>query len=107
MAVRTRDWLKFGALVAIAFIFGLAFASTLNLPKRGGAAEPAASLQPVTAPLGPTAAAQVTVPKSVSDLGDAFVAVAEHVKPAVVFLKAQKAGRAHAPRLPPRVEDFL
>jgi serine protease Do len=107
MAVRTRDWLKFGALVAIAFIFGLAFASTLNLPKRGGAAEPAASLQPVTAPLGATAAAQVTVPKSVSDLGDAFVAVAEHVKPAVVFIKAQKVERADAQRLPPGFEDFF
>src|SRR6266480_4199654 len=38
MPVRTRDWLKFGTLVAIAFIFGLAFASTLNLPKRSGGA---------------------------------------------------------------------
>ena len=39
MPVRTRDWLKFGGLVAIAFVVGLAFASTLNLPKTGGAAE--------------------------------------------------------------------
>src|SRR5436853_450822 len=37
MAVRTRDWLKFGALVALAFVFGLAFASTLDLPRKGGA----------------------------------------------------------------------
>ena len=107
MSARTRDWLKFGALVAIAFIFGLAFASTLNLPKRGGAAEPAASLQPVTAPLAAAAAAQVTVPKSVSDLGDAFVAVAEHTKPAVVFIRAQKVERADAQRLPPGFEDFF
>ena len=33
MSVRTRDWLKFGALVAMAFVFGLAFASALNLPQ--------------------------------------------------------------------------
>src|SRR5204863_307823 len=39
MPVRTRDWLKFGTLVAIAFVFGLAFASTRNLPKKIGAAE--------------------------------------------------------------------
>src|SRR3990172_1051114 len=37
MSVRMRDWLKFGALLAIAFVFGLAFASTLDLPKTSGA----------------------------------------------------------------------
>src|SRR5260370_9094095 len=96
MSVRTRDWLKFGALVAIAFIFGLAFASTLNLPKRGGAAEPASSLQPVTAPPSATSAAQAAVPKAVSAFADAFVAVPQHVQPAVVFLNAQKRVRASA-----------
>src|SRR6266699_2245401 len=39
MSVRTRDWLKFGTLVVIAFVFGLAFASALNLPKQSGASE--------------------------------------------------------------------
>src|SRR3989449_4540761 len=84
MPVRTRDWLKFGTLVAIAFVFGLAFASTLNLPKKSGAAEtlvvPPLSSQP--APL----AAELSAPpiKSAGDFQDAFVAVAEHVKPSVV-----------------------
>ncbi|HYK83039.1 MAG TPA: hypothetical protein VEU55_07820, partial [Gemmatimonadales bacterium] len=99
MSVRTRDWLKFGALVAIAFVFGLAFASTLDLPKRGGAAEPVAVAQ-AAAPRAP-APAPVAVPRAVADLGDAFVAVAEHVKPTVVFIRAQKVERADNQRLPP------
>src|SRR5205823_13376536 len=90
MPVRTRDWLKFGTLVAIAFVFGLAFASTLNLPKKSGAAEtlvvPPLSSHP--APAAPELSAPAI--KSAGDFQDAFVAVAEHVKPSVVF----KIGRA-------------
>ena len=38
MSVKTRDWLKFGTLVAMAFALGLAFASAFRLPSRGEAA---------------------------------------------------------------------
>src|SRR2546427_13066979 len=96
MAVRTRDWLKFGALVAIAFIFGLAFASTLGLPKAGGLPESVAAAPAPPAPTPSELGAQgsaprtpVVVAKAVADLGDAFVSIADHVKPAVVFIKAQ------------------
>jgi serine protease Do len=101
MAVRTRDWLKFGSLVAIAFVFGLAFASTLNLPKATRAAESTAA--------GQAAAPRLATPpvKSVSDLGDAFVGVAEHVKPAVVFIRSQHVERGQGQRLPPGFEDFF
>src|SRR5207245_655346 len=101
MSVRTRDWLKFGTLVAIAFVFGLAFASTLSLPSRSGATESIAAAQ--------TAAPRLPAPalRSTADLGDAFVAVAEHVKPAVVFIKSQKVERAQDQRLPPGFEDFF
>jgi serine protease Do len=103
MSARTRDWLKFGTLVAITFVFGLAFASALNLPKRGGAAEPPATLQAV-----PTATpAPVAVSKSVVDLGNAFVSVTEHVRPTVVFVRSDHKGRADAQHLPPGFEDFL
>src|SRR5207245_150061 len=37
----------------------------------------------------------------------AFVSVAEHVKPAVVFIRAQKVERAQDQRLPPGFEDFF
>src|SRR6266702_1387303 len=82
MSVRTRDWLKFGTLVAIAFIFGLAFASALHLPKRSGAAESIEAAQ-TTAPR-----AQIPAAKPAADVGDAFVAVADHVKPAVGFIRS-------------------
>src|SRR5882672_7290694 len=104
MPVRTRDWLKFGTLVAIAFVFGLAFASTLNLPKKGGAAETllVPAPEPPGAPLlsGP-------VLKSAGDFQDAFVAVAEHVKPAVVFIRSQHVERGDNQRLPPGFQDFF
>src|SRR5260370_16799361 len=95
MSVRTRDWLKFGALVATAFVFGLAFASTLDLPKRSGAAESILAAQATAPRLAPP------VLKAVSDLGDALVGPAEHVKPAVGFIKAQHVERAQDHNLPP------
>src|SRR5216683_1265745 len=102
MPVRTRDWLKFGTLVAIAFIFGLAFASTLNLPKQSGAAETLAVPSPQAAP-------QYSAPalKAAGDFQDAFVAVAEHVKPSVVFIRSQHVERGDNQRLPPGFQDFF
>src|SRR5881396_309361 len=103
MTVRTRDWLQFGSLVAIAFVLGLAFASSLDLPKKGGAAEPLVAAQQTTAPpRSPLPAA-----KPIADLSEAFVAVAEHVKPAVVFIRSEKRERASDTRLPPGFDDFF
>ncbi|MGH2625600.1 MAG: hypothetical protein ACRDHY_02980, partial [Anaerolineales bacterium] len=43
MQVRTKDWLKFGILVASVFLFGLAFSAALDLPRptQAAAVEPA------------------------------------------------------------------
>src|SRR5437879_12224941 len=103
MTVRTRDWLQFGSLVAIAFVLGLAFASSLDLPKKGGAAEPMVAAQQTTAPpRSPLPAA-----KPIADLSEAFVAVAAHVKPAVVFIRRETRERASATRLPPGSDDLF
>src|SRR2546425_8790904 len=102
MSVRTRDWLKFISLVGIAFVFGLAFASALNLPRRGGVAEASTILAQTAAPRVPLPAA-----KPAADLGDAFAAVAEHVKPAVGFISSQHRERAQARRGPARVRGVL
>ena len=82
MSVRTRDWLKFIGLVGLAFVFGLGFASALDLPRKTSA-EPAVLLQ--------AAAQRPVIPaaKPAADLGDAFVAVAEQVKPAVVYIVSE------------------
>src|SRR5437667_595954 len=103
MTVRTRDWLKFGSPVAIAFVLGLAFASSLDLPKKGGAAESVLAAQQTTAP------PRTALPgaKPIADLSEAFVAVAEHVKPAVVFIRSEKRQRASDLRLPPGFDDFF
>src|SRR5213083_2436330 len=99
MSVKTRDWLKFGTLVAMAFALGLAFASAFRLPTRGEAAVRSV-LQDTSRPLLPQAKAAV-------DLGDAFASVADHVKPAVVFIKSERRERVTARRLPPGFEDFF
>jgi len=98
MSVKTRDWLKFGTLVTLAFALGLGFASSFRLPSRGEAAVRSV-LQDTSRPL-PQAKAAV-------DLGDAFANVADHVKPAVVFIKSERRERATNRRLPPGFEDFF
>src|SRR5213593_2160989 len=98
MSGKTRDWLKFGTLVALAFALGLAFASAFRLPTRGEAAVRSV-LQDTSRPL-PQAKAAV-------DLGEEFANVAEHVKPAVVFIKSERRERMSNRRLPPGFEDFF
>src|SRR5438552_3863124 len=98
MSVRSRDWLKFGSLVAMAFALGLAFASAFRLPSRGEAAVRSV-LQDTSRPL-PQA-------KAALDLGEAFASVADHVKPAVVFIKSERRERVSSRRLPPGFEDFF
>ena len=97
MSGKTRDWLKFGTLVALAFALGLAFASAFRLPTRGEAAVRTV-LQDTSRPL-PQAKAAV-------DLGEAFASVAEHVKPAVVFIRSERRERVSR-RLPPGFDDFF
>jgi serine protease Do len=97
MSVKTRDWLKFGTLVALAFGLGLAFASAFRLPTRGEAAVRSV-LQDTSRPL-PQAKAAV-------DLGEAFASVAEHVKPAVVFIKSERRERVSSRRVP-SFDDFF
>jgi serine protease Do len=98
MSVKTRDWLKFGTLVAMAFALGLAFASAFRLSSRGEAAVRSV-LQDTSRPI-PQAKAAV-------DLGEAFASVAEHVKPAVVFIKSERRERVTSRRSPPGLEDFF
>jgi serine protease Do len=98
MSGKTRDWLKFGTLVGLAFALGLVFASAFRLPSKGEAAVRAV-LQDTSRPL-----PQV---KAAADLGDAFANVAEHVKPAVVFIKSERRERISTRRLPPGFEDFF
>jgi serine protease Do len=103
MSARSLNWLKFGGLVALAFALGLLFAGLLDLPNRSSAQEQARAA---------TAIAQVPAPsipaaRPLQELSEAFAAVAEHVKPAVVYIRSQRTEQATRQRVPPGMERFF
>jgi serine protease Do len=89
---------RLGAAVAGAFLGGLVLASSFDLTRLGyaqqGASRP--TMQEV---------------KPLADQSNAFVAIAEHVTPAVVSIEATREGRQGTARLrgrvPPGMEDFF
>ena len=107
MSVRALNWLKFGGLVGLAFMLGLVFASLLNLPSTSLAqgASPAADRN---SPIAAVEAPRIPEARALTDLSDAFAAVAESVRPSVVFIRAQRTERRPAQRpVPPGFEQFL
>ena len=107
MSARSLNWLKFGGLVALAFALGLLFAGLLDLPNRSSAQEQgrqASAIAPVPAPSIPAA-------RPLQDLSEAFAAVAEHVKPSVVYIRSQRTEHANQQqppqRIPPGMERFF
>ena len=114
MSVRTRNWLKFGSLVGLAFMLGLLFAGVLELPgatqaqSQSGLLPQSTSYQAST----PAVARQPGVVSSPAAdmlvaLSDAFADVAESVKPSVVFIRSQKTNTAPQHQLPPGMEQFF
>ena len=103
MSARSLNWLKFGGLVALAFALGLLFAGLLDLPNRSSAQEQgraASAIAPVAAPSIPAA-------RPLQELSEAFAAVAEHVKPSVVYIRSQRTEHATPQRVPPGMERFF
>jgi serine protease Do len=100
MSARTLNWLKFGGLVTLAFALGLLFAGLLDLP-RGTSAQELARGGPVQTVQAPS------IPQSrlLTDLSDAFSAVAEQVRPSVVFIRSQRTEQVR--RVPPGMEPFF
>ncbi|HEY8104709.1 MAG TPA: trypsin-like peptidase domain-containing protein [Gemmatimonadales bacterium] len=102
MSSRSLNWLKFGGLVALAFALGLLFAGLLDLPNRSSAQEShlASAIPAVQAPA-------IAAAKPLVELSDAFAAVADHVRPSVVYIRAQHTERPSQRRLPPGMERFF
>ena len=104
MSARSLNWLKFGGLVALAFALGLLFAGLLDLPSRSSAQERGrtpATIAQVPAPSIPAA-------RPLQDLSEAFAAVAEHVKPSVVYIRSRRTEQtANRQRVPPGMERFF
>ncbi len=85
MSTRSRNLLKFTALVAPAFVLGLLFAGLLHFPVAGSAQERLihASIAKVNAPSIPAA-------RPLVELSDAYAAVAEAVRPSVVYIVSER-----------------
>src|SRR4051812_32749938 len=103
MSARSLNWLKFGGLVALAFALGLLFAGLLDLPSRSSAQEQSrrgTTIAQVPAPSIPAA-------RPLQELSEAFAAVAEHVKPTVVYIRSQRTEQTTRQRVPPGMERFF
>jgi serine protease Do len=103
MITRTSDWMKFGALVALAVVLTMAFAAATDLPSRSEAQQRPASLVTEERPSSRGIA-------SAADLGDAFAAVAEQVRPSVVFVQSDQRTSERSQlrrRLPPPFDEFF
>jgi serine protease Do len=103
MSARSLNWLKFGGLVALAFALGLLFAGLLDLPNRSSAQEQ--GRQPTTIAQVPTPS--IPAARPLQELSEAFAAVAEHVKPAVVYMRSQRTEQTTRQRVPPGMERFF
>jgi serine protease Do len=101
MASRFSTRLTVGVVAAVAFIGGLVVAAGFNLTPFGYAQQSGGGAKP------PQAAIQ-----QVNDASNAFVAIAEHVTPAVVSIQMERQARpVKVPRgqqqVPPGMEDFF
>ncbi len=103
MSSRSLNWLKFGGLVALAFALGLLFAGLLDLPNRTAAQEQGRQATPIAKVPAPSIPAALPL----QNLSEAFAAVAEHVKPSVVYIRSQRTETASKQRVPPGMERFF
>jgi len=109
---RSRDWFKFGGLLAATVIIAGGFVAALGSPTR------AAGRGEFQMPEAPATTLTQTrqradVPPAAAPLADleaAFTAVADRVKPAVVFIRSEayRTGDPHSGmQLPPGIEEFF
>src|SRR3990167_1603458 len=105
MSDRSLNWLKFGALVSLAFVLGLFFAGLLDLPRNTQAQDGTGT--PVI-PTQTSAAGHIPGAQPLSDLSDAFAAVVEAVRPSVVFITSKRTATPSLTRqVPPGFEQFF
>jgi serine protease Do len=108
MSDHSRNWLKFGALVAMAFLLGLFFAGILDLPRTSMAQDPGRGGRGT--PIVPVDAPRIPAARPLADLSEAFSAVAEAVRPSVVFVESERPAQSTGARPqqpPPGMEPFF
>ena len=108
MSTHSRNWLKFSALVALAFVLGLFFAGLLDFPRNGIAQDGRGGAR---APIIKVDAPRIPSARPLAELSDAYAAIAEAVRPSVVFIQSE---RDEAPQevtaphtLPPGFQKFF
>jgi serine protease Do len=108
MSVRSLNWLKFGGLVGLAFFLGLLFAGLLDLPRTSLAQGGVSRLTQGESVIRTVQAPPLPAARPLVELSDAFAAVAEHVRPSVVFVKStRKQQAARNLRVPQGFEPFF
>src|SRR4051812_45956904 len=104
MSARSLNWLKFGGLVALAFALGLLFAGLLDLPNRSSAQQPGGQRTTIAQAPAPS----IPAARPLQELSEAFAAVAEHVKPTLVYIRSQRTEQTtRQQRVPPGMERFF
>jgi serine protease Do len=108
MSHHSRNWFKFVTLVVMAFGLGLFFAGLLDFPRTSVAQDRSTPVRQT--PILPVDAPRIPSARPLVDLSEAFAAVAEAVRPTVVFVQAERprsAATARQPQLPPGLEPFF
>ena len=105
---RTRQWTKFGILVAVTLVFAVLFAAAIDIPERGQAQQRSVS---ALAALSTNQPAPLKGVSAATDWSDAFAAVAEAVRPAVVYIRSEVTEQSRAPGrrrlVPSPFDDFF
>jgi len=115
MATRSGDWLKFGGLLGLTLLVAAVFIGALGSPtraaERGAFAmpEPAAA-QATTLPATQQRTAIPAAAAPLNELGEAFTAVADIIRPTVVFIRAESLSSENphsGMQVPPGLEEFF
>ncbi len=109
MSARSLNWLKLGGLIGLAFLLGGFFAGLLDLPSATAAQGPdVRRAQATSSVAAPRRAGPIPGTQPLADLSEAFAAVAEEVRPSVVYIRAERRERvAQTPRLPRGFDPFF
>ncbi|MGH7523033.1 MAG: trypsin-like peptidase domain-containing protein [Gemmatimonadales bacterium] len=108
MSIRSLNWLKFGGLVALAFVLGLFFAGLLDFPKAGFAQERSGHT-----PIVKVDAPRIPAARPLVDLSDAYAAIVDAVRPSVVYIQSERPGTSSDQsmqifgQLPPGFQQML
>ena len=100
---RTREWAKFGSLVGMALGLAVVLVFVVDFPRLSLAQPPSRALPVYTQ----SAAPLESPPQELQSLGEAFVRVADAVRPAVVFIEASGTRRQAHPEVPAPFDRYF